>query len=60
MPVFFVGALLDCFSRFLDRLHERSPVVAYFVALLIAALCTIALALLNQDGTSVPTLVRTA
>ncbi|MBJ9695726.1 MULTISPECIES: hypothetical protein [Burkholderia cepacia complex] len=53
MPIFFIGALLDRFARFLDRLHERRPVAAYFAALAIAALCTLVIALLNQDGTSV-------
>nr|WP_175770365.1 hypothetical protein [Burkholderia anthina] len=61
MPVFFVGALIDCLVQLLDRLHARNPVVAYIVAVLIAAACTIALALLNQDGPAViPTLARTA
>ncbi|MBR8073518.1 hypothetical protein KDX14_28730 [Burkholderia cenocepacia] len=41
------------FCGALDRLFERSPVAAYFVALAIAALCTLVIALLNQDGTSI-------
>ncbi|MEX3628123.1 MAG: hypothetical protein VB138_00295 [Burkholderia sp.] len=52
-PFFFVGALIDRFAQLLERLHARSPVAAYLFAMLIAALCTIALALLNQDGTAV-------
>ncbi|WP_412021505.1 hypothetical protein [Burkholderia cepacia] len=52
-PFDFLGALLD-------RIHARSPVAAYLLALLIAAACAIALALLNQDGMSVTAnLVRT-
>ncbi|RBL67768.1 hypothetical protein C3E98_030070 [Pseudomonas sp. MWU13-2625] len=59
--VFFIGALIDRFARFLEHLHARSPFVAFLVAMLIAALCTIALALPNQDGPAVSThLVRNA
>lgn len=36
----------------LDRLHARSPVLAYLAALAIAAGCTFALAYLNQDGSA--------
>ncbi|HDR9029923.1 TPA: hypothetical protein QDB14_004145 [Burkholderia vietnamiensis] len=43
----------DYLGAALDRIHARSPLAAYLVALLIAAACAIALALLNQDGTSV-------
>lgn len=58
--VLFIGALIDRFERFLERLHARSPFAAFLVAMLIAALCTIALALLNQDGPAVaPIHVRT-
>ncbi|WP_293033979.1 hypothetical protein [Paraburkholderia sp.] len=53
-PFDYLGALLD-------RIHARSPIAAYLVALLIAAVCAIALALLNADGSSVSTIpVRTA
>lgn len=36
----------------LERLHKRSPIAAYFVAVLIAAGCTLALAYLNADGSA--------
>lgn len=45
-PFDYLGALLD-------RIHARSPIVAYFVALAIAAVCILAVAYLNQDGSSV-------
>jgi hypothetical protein len=44
-PFDYLGALLE-------RLHKRSPIAAYFVALLIAAACTLAVAYLNADGSS--------
>lgn len=47
-PFDYLGALLD-------RLHRRSPVAAYLVALAIAAVCTLAIAYPNQDGSSVIT-----
>ena len=51
----------DYLSALLERIHARSPVAAYLLALLIAAACAIALAFLNQDGTAVvPNLARTA
>ncbi|CAJ6110242.1 putative phage membrane protein [Burkholderia pseudomallei] len=50
----------DYLGAWLERLRKRSPVVAYIVAIAIAAACTIAAASLNQDGTSaVPVPVRT-
>jgi hypothetical protein len=39
----------DYLGAFLDRLHKRSPLAAYVVAVLIAAVCTVGLAALNQD-----------
>ena len=60
-PIFLIGALIDRFARFLERLHARSPFAAFLIAMLIAAVCTIVLALLNQDCAAVSThLVRTA
>lgn len=51
----------DYLGAWLERLRKRSPVVAYLVAIAIAAACTIAAASLNQDGKSVvPIPVRTA
>ncbi|WP_179095720.1 hypothetical protein [Burkholderia pseudomallei] len=46
----------DYLGAWLERLRKRSPVVAYIVAIAIAAACTIAAASLNQDGTSVTTI----
>lgn len=45
----------DLLGAWLERLRKRSPVVAYIVAVAIAAACTIAAASLNQDGTAVTT-----
>ncbi|MDR3100786.1 MAG: hypothetical protein LBV73_27450 [Paraburkholderia sp.] len=42
----------DYLAALLDRLHKRSPLAAYFIALVIAAVCTIALACLNADGSN--------
>jgi hypothetical protein len=39
----------DLLGAFLDRLHKRSPLAAYVVAVAIAAACTVGLAALNQD-----------
>ena len=44
----------DYLGDLLERLHKRSPVAAYFVAVLIAAGATYVIARLNQDGMSVP------
>lgn len=44
----------DYLGDLLERLHKRSPIAAYFVAVLIAAGATYVIALLNQDGMSVP------
>lgn len=41
----------------LDRLYEWNPIVGYLVALTIAAVCTLVLARLNADGTSVAAFV---
>ncbi|PVX84319.1 transposase domain-containing protein [Paraburkholderia unamae] len=43
----------DYLADVLERIHARSPIAAYLVALVIAVLCTIALANLNADGSSV-------
>ncbi|WP_166676701.1 hypothetical protein [Paraburkholderia caballeronis] len=43
----------DYLVALLERLHARSPVAAYFVALAIAAVCMLALAYLNADGSAV-------
>ncbi|WP_175427772.1 hypothetical protein [Burkholderia gladioli] len=43
----------DYLGDLLERLHKRSPVVAYLVAVAIAAGAVMALAYLNQDGSSV-------
>jgi hypothetical protein len=45
-----VNTPFDHLGALLDRLHRRSPIAAYFVALAIAAACTLALAYLNADG----------
>lgn len=45
----------DYLGAWLESLRKRSPVVAYIVAIAIAAACTIAAASLNQDGTAVVT-----
>lgn len=45
----------DLLGDWLERLHKRSPFVAYIIAVAIAAACTIAAASLNQDGTVVVT-----
>ncbi len=42
------------FCSALDRLHKRSPIAGYLVAVLIAAGATYVIARLNQDGMSVP------
>lgn len=43
----------DWLSAVLDRIHRRSPLAAFFVALLIAAACALTLAYLNADGSAV-------
>jgi len=56
-----VNSPFDYLAALLEHLHARSPLAAYLVALALAVACTIALAYLNQDGTSVTSnLVRTA
>ncbi|MEK6418458.1 MAG: hypothetical protein V4801_02560 [Burkholderia gladioli] len=42
----------DLLAALLDRLHKRSPIAAYLVALAIAAGAMMAIAMLNQDGAS--------
>ena len=42
----------DILAAWLERLHKRSRIAAYLVAVLVAAACTLALAYLNADGTS--------
>ncbi|MBJ9964467.1 hypothetical protein [Burkholderia seminalis] len=45
----------------LDRLYERHPVRAIALMIVIAFACMVAIAALNQDGTTVATIpVRTA
>lgn len=43
----------DYLGDLLERLHKRSPIAAYLVAVAIAAASVIAPAYLNQDGSSV-------
>lgn len=40
----------DILGALLDRLHARSPVLGFLVAILIAVVCTALAAWLNQDG----------
>lgn len=49
----------DFLGDLLERLHKRSPVAAYCVALLIVAACTLGLAYLNADGSSASHLLST-
>ncbi|MBU9420603.1 hypothetical protein LGM75_24700 [Burkholderia multivorans] len=49
-PFDYLGALLD-------RLFEWNPIAGYLVAVAIAAVCTLVLARLNADGTSVAAFV---
>ncbi|MBR8312414.1 hypothetical protein KDW36_04275 [Burkholderia dolosa] len=44
------------FCDALDRLFDRSPVCAMALMILLAFLCMIAIAYLNQDGASVTTI----
>lgn len=48
------GVCLGCYAmnpfEWLDRLHARSPIAAFLVALVISAACMLALAYLNADG----------
>jgi len=44
------------FCDALDRLFERRPVAGIIVAILLAFGCMVAIAYLNQDGTSVTTI----
>ncbi len=43
----------DWLGDLLERLHKRSPIAAYLVAVAIAVASVMALAYLNQDGSSV-------
>ncbi|WP_186194489.1 hypothetical protein [Burkholderia gladioli] len=55
-----IASMLRCSTPFdwlgdlLERLHKRSPVAGYLVAVLIAAGATYVIARLNQDGMSAP------
>lgn len=42
----------DLLGGFLDRIHKRSPAVAYLVAVLIATACVIAATYLDADGSA--------
>lgn len=44
------------FCDALDRLFERSPVCAMALMIVLAFVCMIAIAYLNQDGASVTTI----
>ncbi|ERJ35908.1 hypothetical protein L810_1165 [Burkholderia sp. AU4i] len=53
--------LIDHACAALDRLYERHPVRAIALMIVIAFMCMLAIAALNQDGTSVVSIpVRTA
>ncbi|MBB3257673.1 hypothetical protein F4827_002538 [Paraburkholderia bannensis] len=43
----------DFLGDMLDRLHKRSPVLGFLVAILIAVACTALAAYLNQVGAAV-------
>lgn len=43
----------DYLASLLDRLHKRSPALAFLVAILIAVACTALATYLNQDGSSI-------
>ncbi|MEX3555818.1 MAG: hypothetical protein VB131_04190 [Burkholderia gladioli] len=43
----------DLLGALLERIHARSPVAAYVVAVAIAAACALTAAYLNQDGVAV-------
>lgn len=43
----------DLLGKWLDRLHARSPILAFLGAILIAVACTLLAAYLNEDGSSV-------
>ncbi|WP_197419395.1 MULTISPECIES: hypothetical protein [Burkholderia] len=52
---------IDYLCAALDRLYERHPVRAIALMIVIAFVCMLAIAALNQDGASVLTVpVRTA
>ncbi|WP_164462570.1 MULTISPECIES: hypothetical protein [Burkholderia cepacia complex] len=52
---------IDFLCSALDRLYERHPVRAIALMIVIAFMCMLAIAALNQDGTSVVSIpVRTA
>ncbi|MBU9317245.1 hypothetical protein KTD09_20555 [Burkholderia multivorans] len=48
-PFDYLGALLD-------RLFERNPICAMALMIVLAFVCMIAIAYLNQDGVSVTTI----
>lgn len=43
----------DLLDAMLARLYARSPLLAFIVALAIVAACMLAIAYLNQDGSTV-------
>ena len=47
-------------ARAIDNFYERHPVAAMGAMILIAFVCMVAIAALNQDGVAVPIIVRTA
>ncbi|WP_175786499.1 hypothetical protein [Burkholderia anthina] len=52
---------IDFLCSALDRLYERHPVRAIALMIVVAFVCMLAIAALNQDGTSVVSIpVRTA
>ncbi|WP_185733602.1 hypothetical protein [Burkholderia contaminans] len=52
---------IDFLCSALDRLYERHPVRAIALMIVVAFVCMLAIAALNQDGTSVVTIpVRAA
>ncbi|MCA8492588.1 hypothetical protein [Burkholderia arboris] len=52
---------IDFICSALDRLYERHPVRAIALMIVVAFVCMLAIAALNQDGTSVVSIpVRTA
>ncbi|WP_321933443.1 hypothetical protein [Burkholderia cenocepacia] len=52
---------IDFLCSALDRLYERHPVCAIALMIVVAFVCMLAIAALNQDGTSVVSIpVRTA
>jgi len=43
----------DALDALLERIHKRSPVLAFLVAIAISAACMFAIAYLNADGSTV-------